>query len=144
MSERFLLDTNTISEIVKQGRDSVVLSVIAQVGEDSICTSAIVASELRFGVERKRSQVLREKVERVLRNIEVLPYNSGCSQSYGIIRAALEREGRGIGPNDLLIAAQAHSLGMTLVTDNVHEFERVDGLRVVNWLYPSYSFRAAK
>lgn len=110
MSERFLLDTNIISEIVKQGRDSVVLGVIAQVGEDSICTSAIVASERRFGVERKRSQALREKVERVLRNIEILPYNAVCSQSYGIIRAALEREGRGIGPNDLLIAAQAHSL----------------------------------
>lgn len=139
MSERFLLDTNIISEIVKQGRDSVILGVVAQVGEDSICTSAIVASELRFGVERKGSQALREKVERALRNIEILPYASGCSQSYGIIRTKLEREGRGIGPNDLLIAAHAHFLGMTLVTDNVREFERVDGLRVVNWLDPSYS-----
>ncbi|MGU3469130.1 type II toxin-antitoxin system VapC family toxin [Methylobacterium sp. C33D] len=134
MSERFLLDTNIISEIVKQGRYSVVLGVITQVGEDRICTSAIVASELRFGVERKGSQALREKVERALRNIEILPYNAVCSQSYGIIRAALEREGRGIGPNDLLIAAQAHSLGMILVSDNVREFARVDGLRVVNWL----------
>jgi tRNA(fMet)-specific endonuclease VapC len=134
MSERFLLDTNIISEIVKQGRYSVVLGVIAQVGEDRICTSAIVASELRFGVERKGSQALREKVERALRNIEILPYNVVCSQSYGIIRAALEREGRGIGPNDLLIAAQAHSLGMILVSDNDREFARADELRVVNWL----------
>lgn len=98
MSERFLLDTNIISEIVKQGRDSVVLGVIAQIGKDCICSSAIVVSELGFGVGRKCFQALREKVERALRNIEMLPYNFGCSQSYGIIRGALEREGRGPGP----------------------------------------------
>lgn len=89
MSERFLLDTNIISEIVKQGRGSVVLGVIAGVGEDSICTSAIVASELPFDVGRKGSQALREKVECALRNIEMLPYASSCSHSYGIIRATL-------------------------------------------------------
>nr|WP_049961955.1 hypothetical protein [Methylobacterium sp. B34] len=118
MSERFLLDTNIISESVMQGRDSVVLGLIAQVGEDSICTGAIFASEMRFGVERKGSQALREKVERALPNI--LPYNSGRSQSYGFIRATLKRRARG---SDATI---------------VRSFDGGDGLRVVNCFDPSY------
>jgi tRNA(fMet)-specific endonuclease VapC len=135
MIERFLLDTNIIAEIVKQGRDSVVVGVIAQMGEDSICTSAIVASELRFCLDRRGSRALQEKVERTLRIVEIVPYASGCSQSYGIIRATLEREGRGDRADDLRIAAHAHFPGTILVTGNVRKFERSDGLRVVSCVY---------
>ncbi|MBE7204513.1 MAG: type II toxin-antitoxin system VapC family toxin [Parafilimonas terrae] len=137
MSGRYLLDTNIISEIVRQGGASVVLSVIARIGEDSVCTSVIVASEMRYGVARKGSQRLHEAVERALRNIEVVPYGSDCAHSYGTVRATLERAGRAIGALDMLIAAHALSLGATLVTDNRHEFERVADLRVVNWLDPA-------
>jgi tRNA(fMet)-specific endonuclease VapC len=137
MSERYLLDTNILSEIIQTGRDSAVLGMIARVGQDKICTSAIVASEMRYGVERKGSTLLRDKVERVLRNIEIVPYASDCAHAYGIIRTTLEREGRTIGAMDLLIAAHALALNRSLVTDNCREFERVADLRVVNWLVPA-------
>ncbi|MCJ2055976.1 type II toxin-antitoxin system VapC family toxin [Methylobacterium sp. J-048] len=134
MSDRFLLDTNIISEIVRQGGGSVVLNRIVGVGEANICTSAIVASELRYGAEKKGSEVLLEKVERALRNIEILPYAPAASHGYATLRTALEREGRVIGANDMLIAAHALSLGAILVTDNIAEFARVKGLRIENWL----------
>lgn len=134
MSDRFLLDTNILSEIVRQGGRSVVLGRIARVGEANICTNAIVASEMRYGVERKGSEALRDKVERALGNIEILPYPSGASHGYGILRTALEREGRVIGANDMLIAVHALALGAILVTDNGAEFARVPGLQVENWL----------
>ena len=134
MSDRYLLDTNIISEIVRQGVGSVVLGRITGIGETKICTSAIVASELRYGAAKKGSELLSEKVERALRNIDILPYVAGASHTYGTLRTSLERAGRLIGANDMLIAAHALSLGAILVTDNIAEFARIQGLRVENWL----------
>lgn len=137
MSDRYLLDTNIISEIVRQGGGSVVLGRITGIGETNICTSAIVASELRYGAAKKGSELLSEKVERALRNIDILPYAAGASHTYGTLRTSLERAGRVIGANDMLIAAHALSLGAILVTDNIAEFARIQGLRVENWLRAS-------
>lgn len=137
MSDRYLLDTNIISEIVRQGGGSVVLDRITGIGEANICTSAIVASELRYGAAKKGSELLSEKVERALRNIDILPYAAGASHTYGTLRTSLERAGRVIGANDMLIAAHALSLGAILVTDNIAEFARIQGLRVENWLRAS-------
>lgn len=101
-----------------------------------MCTSIIVAAELRSGAARKRSERLSAQVEAVLGAIDVLVLEAPADVIYGEIRATLDRAGQLIGANDLLIAAQAVALGLTLVTDNEQEFCRVSGLAVENWLRP--------
>lgn len=129
----YLLDTNIISEVIRNpgGR---VARRIEQVGPKEIFTSIIVASELRYGCAKKASPKLLKKVESILETIPVLPLDIPADAVYGGIRAELEAAGQPIGMNDLLIAAQAHALGLTLVTDNTGEFSRVRGLNVENWL----------
>jgi tRNA(fMet)-specific endonuclease VapC len=130
---RFLLDTNTVSDLVRDPRGRAAAGV-ARVGEDQVCTSIVVAAELRYGAARKGSPRLAERLERVLERLEVVPLESPADVAYGELRARLERSGRLIGPNDLLIAAQALALGCAVVTDNEREFSRVEGLPVENWL----------
>lgn len=95
--------------------------------------SVIVAAELRYGAERRGSARLTNQLEAVLAAIETLPLAEPADRHYGVIRSVLERVGRPIGHNDLLIAAHARALGATLVTDNVGEFSRVPNLAVENW-----------
>lgn len=103
-------------------------------GEATICTSIIVACELRYGAAKKGSARLSERVESLLESLEVLPLDKESDHRYAEIRYHLEQQGKPIGPNDLLIAAHALALDLTLVTDNVEEFARVPGLRLENWL----------
>jgi len=130
---RYLLDTNTVSDLIRnpQGR---VFQHIRKVGEDKVCTSIIVAAELRFGAAKKGSPRLTAQLEGVLSALEVLPLETPADKAYGFIRARLEKAGRPIGGNDLLIASQALALGHTVVTDNEAEFRRIEGLRHENWL----------
>lgn len=130
---RYLLDTNIVSEVMRdpQGR---VTRHIARVGEGSVCTSIIVACELRYGAAKKGSARLTQQLEAVLEVLPILSLEPAVDRRYGELRADLERRGTPIGPNDLLIAAQALALGLVLVTDNVQEFRRVKGLDVKNWL----------
>ena len=130
---RYLLDTNIVSDLVRnpQGR---VAERIFKVGETQVCTSIIVAAELRYGAEKKGSPRLSAQLEMVLGALEVLPLDKPADRDYGIVRARLEQAGKPIGANDLLIAAQALALDCVLVTDNVKEFTRVKQLRVENWL----------
>lgn len=107
---------------------------LAQLGADAVCTSSIVASELRYGAAKRSAPALTQRVEALLDRLPVLPLDGDADRHYGDIRASLEREGRVIGGNDLLIAAHCRALGLALVTDNTGEFERVSGLRVENWL----------
>lgn len=130
---RYLLDTNIISDIVRNPQGRAAQRVVAA-GEDAVCTSIIVASELRFGCAKSGSKRLLRAVEALLGEIAVLPFDVPADAAYGGICAALEAAGRPIGGNDLLIAAHASALGATLVTANTGEFERVRGLRVENWL----------
>jgi len=97
-------------------------------------TNIIVAAELRYGCAKKQSPKLTQKVEHLLATIPVLPLEIPADAEYGSIRAELEAPGQTIGMNDLLIAAQAHSLNLTLVSDNLREFSRISGLKVENWL----------
>jgi tRNA(fMet)-specific endonuclease VapC len=129
----YMLDTNIISELVRnpQGKTA---KRIAKTGEDSICTSIIVAAELRYGCAKSGSQRLRKAVEDLLAEIEVLPFDVPADGEYGGIRAELEAAGRPIGANDLLIAAHACATGATIVTANTAEFKRIRGLKVENWL----------
>ena len=136
MPTLYLLDTNILSAFVKEPLGPIEKR-IASVGEHSVCTSIIVACELRFGAAKSRSPRLVKNIDAVLASIDIRDFRLGADQHYGAIRAALEGKGQPIGANDLLIAAHALSERMTLVTDNVREFRRVAGLRVENWLLPS-------
>ena len=129
----YLLDTNIVSDLVRnpQGR---VTDRIRQVGEASVCTSIIVAAELRYGATKRGSTRITAQLEEILAVLEVLPFEAPADVTYGALRARLERAGQPIGGNDLLIAAQALALGQTIVTDNEREFARIDGLAFENWL----------
>lgn len=130
---RYLLDTNIVSDLVRNppGR---VAQHIRKIGETQVCTSIIVAAELRYGAAKKQSPRLTAQLQAVLGALEILPLQEPADATYGALRAMLERAGRPIGANDLLIAAQALTLGYTLVTDNEKEFAQVKGLRRENWL----------
>jgi tRNA(fMet)-specific endonuclease VapC len=129
----YLLDTNILSDLVRRpaGR---IRDCIAERGEAQVCTSIIVAAELRFGAAKKGSERLTAQLESVLAALDILPFDEPADRRYGEIRAALERAGTPIGASDLLIAAHALSQGLTLVTANEDEFRRVPGLIVENWL----------
>jgi tRNA(fMet)-specific endonuclease VapC len=128
-----LLDTNIVSDLVRNPKGRVAQR-IRRIGESEVCTSIVVAAELRFGAEKKASSRLAKQITAVLDVLEVLPLEAPADEKYAMIRAHLERAGRPMGANDLLIAAQALALGCTLVTDNDKEFRRVPGLSVENWL----------
>jgi len=130
---RYLLDTNILSSLIRdpQGR---IAERIKVVGDRAICTSIVVAAELRYGAAKKASPRLTEQVEAVLGVIEILPLELPADEIYGSIRTQLELAGTPIGGNDLIIAAHAITLDLTLVSDNEREFARVAGLRIENWL----------
>jgi tRNA(fMet)-specific endonuclease VapC len=107
---------------------------IAAVGEETICINIIVASELRFGAAKSGSKKLADRVDLILSCLEILPLEVPTDRYYGDIRRYLTLKGILIGPNDLLIAAYALSVGLTVVTANVGEFSRIPGLKVENWL----------
>lgn len=129
----YLLDANIISDLVKNPEGSAAARLESLIDEE-ICTSIIVVAELRFGIEKKGAARLAAQLETILDDIETFAFEPSAELTYGVVRAQLEREGRPIGANDTLIAAHALTLDATLVTDNVREFERVQGLRVENWL----------
>lgn len=133
MPLRYLLDTNIISDLVRRPA-GMAATRIAEVGEDSICTSIVVAAELRYGAVKSDSKQLSERVALLLSALEVLPLEPPADQHYAEVRHHLARQGIPIGPNDLLIAAHALAADLTLVTANTREFERVPSLRVDNWL----------
>lgn len=130
---RYLLDTNIVSDMVRHPRGSVA-GRIREIGEQAVCTSVIVAAELRYGVIKKDAAKLTAQVEAVLGTLEVLPFEPPADITYGEIRSRLEQVGATIGNNDLLIAAHALTLGHTLVTDNRREFARIEELPSEIWL----------
>jgi len=130
---RYMLDTNTLSDLIKFPRGQVARRV-RLLAANRVCTTVIVAGELQYGAFKKASARLRQNMEAVLGGITILPLDVPCADTYGQIRAQLEADGQPIGVNDLWIAAHALSQGMTLVTGNVREFSRVKGLKIENWL----------
>jgi len=130
---RYLLDTNILSNLIRDPGGSVARQ-IADKGEQTVCTSIVVACELRFGAEKKQPPSLQARVEELLKVLDVIALDVDTDFHYAEIRAKLESTGAPIGPNDLLIAAHARSLNLILVSANVREFSRVPGLSVENWL----------
>jgi tRNA(fMet)-specific endonuclease VapC len=129
----FMLDTDISSYIMKRS-DEAVLRRLATVPVNDVCISAIAKSELLYGVEvSPRRQQDQTALDLFLRHVEVLDFPGEAALDYGKIRADLKRRGTMIGGNDLLIAAHARCLGLTLVTNNTREFGWVQGLRMENW-----------
>lgn len=133
MTPPYMLDTNIVSDLIKNPRGKVAQR-LRQVGEGAVCTSIVVAAELRYGCSKKGSPKLSAKVDDLLAVLPVIPFEQPADSHYGDIRAALETAGQTIGMNDLLIAAHARALNATIVTANNGEFRRIDRLRVENWL----------
>lgn len=128
-----LLDTNILSDLVRHPAGKIAQR-IRELGEERICTSLVVAAELRYGAYKKGTMRLTSQLEVILSGLDVLPLEQPTDDRYAELRTTLEQAGTPIGPNDMLIAAHALALGLILVTANVKEFSRVPGLAVENWL----------
>ena len=130
---RYLLDTNICTYVIKQRPRPLLDTFNRRAGQMAI--SAITLSELLHGVEKSAAPEQNlAVVENFCSRLDVLPYGPKASLHYGQIRADLERQGLPIGINDLHIAAHARSEGLTLVSNNLREFQRVDGLLLENWV----------
>lgn len=129
---RYLLDTNIVIYVIK--RKPLSALQLFNGNEGHMAISSITLAELLHGAEKSNAPVRSlATVEDFCSRLEVLPYGAKAAQHYGSIRAALERLGQPIGVNDLHIAAHARSEGLTLVSNNLREFERVEALRLDNW-----------
>jgi tRNA(fMet)-specific endonuclease VapC len=109
-------------------------ATVREVGDTRVCTSIIVAAELRYGGAKSRSPRLTAQLEAVLSALEVLSFDAPAGASYGLLRARLEQAGQPIGGNDLLIAAPGHFATPYLRHSNEREFARIDELSLENWL----------
>jgi len=130
---RFMLDTDTCSYIMKRSNDAL-LKRLRKTPVNDVCISVITKSELLYGVEvspRRRQD--EAALNAFLQYVEVLDFPDEAAPHYAEIRAQLKSRRKMIGANDLFIAAHARSLGLTLVTNNTHEFARVPNLRIANW-----------
>ncbi len=132
---RYLLDTNIISDLVRNPL-GLAAQRVALLNDANICTSIVVAAELRFGVARRGPGRVANAVEGALARLSILPFDEPADRTYARIRADLEAAGQPIGGFDCLIAAHALATESTLVTANEREFARVPGLLVENWLRP--------
>ena len=129
----YMLDTNICIFAIKK-RPANVLSHLQAHKPAEICISSITYAELCYGVEKSQAQARnRLALTLFLSAINILPFDENAALEYGRVRAALEQNGTPIGPLDTQIAAHAKALGMTLVTNNTREFQRVDGLTIEDW-----------
>lgn len=130
---KYLLDTNICIYIIKQ-KDTAVLRRLQSFKEGEIAISSISIAELEYGVAKSaQSQRNRLALASFLIPFEVIDFDQEAATDYGLIRAWLEKEGKPIGSMDMLLAAQARSRGIVLVTNNEKELSKVPGLRLENW-----------
>ena len=130
----FMLDTNMCSYIIRDNPKGI-FEKLKEVEQDHvIALSSIVVSELFYGASKKGSAKLIKVVNIFVEQFTIYDYNKASAKAYANIRTTLEKKGQVIGVHDMLIAAHALSLGATMVTNNVKEFERVEGLSVENWI----------
>lgn len=130
---RYLLDSNAFIDVLSARRPEVARRFVALRPED-VLLSSIVVAELRFGADKsERPSSNHARLDRLIEEVTPLDFDLAAAFEYGRIRAHLQALGTLIGPNDLLIAAHALALRAVLVTDNVREFGRVEGLTIENW-----------
>jgi tRNA(fMet)-specific endonuclease VapC len=131
---RYLLDTNVCVELLR-GRAPHLFENMRRFDVDDIAISSITLAELQYGIAKsKRSARHIVLLAEFCAPLAILPFDSIAAETYGRVRADLERAGTPVGPLDTLIAAHALSRGLTVVTNNEREFKRVPDLRVENWL----------
>lgn len=130
---RYMLDTNVIIDTLN-GRSKRAFFEITRHDREELCISAVAYAELYFGIEgSNQKEKSAECLEKLLEGIEVLGFGAEAAREYGRVRQFLRKRGTPIGDHDILIAAHANSLDLTLVTHNVREFARVPGLEVADW-----------
>jgi tRNA(fMet)-specific endonuclease VapC len=128
-----MLDTNICSYILKN-HPAAVKQKFEEVGTENICISSIVLAELYYGAAKHpKGVVIRRDIDDFVSRLVVLPWDEVAADHYGGIRAALEKAGTLVGAMDMLIAAHAKSCGATLVSNNLREFDRIKGMKSVNW-----------
>ena len=132
MASLYMLDTNTVSHLIK--RQPQAIARLLHVPMHNVCISAITAGELAFGLaKRPQAVALGEAVNEFLRRVEVMPWDGAVAQTYGTLRAELQKNGRPLAALDLQIAAHALHLKATLVS-NDRAFAQVGGLVVEDWV----------
>jgi len=132
----WLLDTNAVIALVTRRSDALLRRVEAM-APGALALSSIVAHELYFGAYRSQKIEFNLETLRLLfADLVILDLDQEDARTAGEIRAALARQGTPIGPYDVLIAGQAKARGLTLVTSNLSEFQRVDGLKLEDWTQP--------
>ena len=130
---KYMLDTD-ISIYIINKRPVEILDTFNENAE-SLCISAVTLAELLHGAKKSNNPVRAlQRVKDFASRLEALDYGEKAAHHYGDIKAGLEQQGAVIGPNDLHIASHARSEGLTLITNNTGEFERVEGLRIDNWM----------
>ena len=130
---RYMLDTNICIYVIKHKPEKVFQKLQTIYPED-VCISSVTYAELVHGVEKSAAvEKNRLALSMLLANIEILDFDADAADSYGKIRAGLEKKGTPIGPLDMMIAGHAQSLGYTIVTNNVKEFSRVAALKIEDW-----------
>ena len=128
----YMLDTNTCAFITK--KDPAVLAAVKAHLKDGLFISTITLSEIEFGICNSAAPVkYREALMKLFTVLAVLPYDGAAAATHGILRADLKKRGCLIGNMDMLIAAHAKSCELTLVTNNIEEFQRVQGLDIEDW-----------
>jgi tRNA(fMet)-specific endonuclease VapC len=129
----YLLDTNICIYVINE-QPAHVLQRLIQVGPESLVISTVTVAELAFGIEKSKRSGVRAKLENFLSKFPIQDWSQDAAWVYGRVRKSLEAKGQRIGERDLLLACQALALDATMVTNNTREFERVDGLKLENWV----------
>lgn len=129
----YLLDTNICIYIINE-RSAQVLQRVIQAGRESLAISTVTVAELAFGAAKSTRPDSRAKLENFLSKFPIVDWDQDAAWIYGNVRKALEIKGQRIGERDLLLACQALALDATMVTNNTREFERVEGLKMENWV----------
>lgn len=129
----YLLDTNICIYVINH-KPIQVFEKFKQFQLGQLAISSITASELTFGVEKSGSEKNKQALNKFLMPLEVMPYDEQAIWHYARLRQNLQSKGQTIGSLDMLIAAHTLALDVTLVTNNIKEFQRVEGLRLENWI----------
>lgn len=130
----YMLDTNICSYIIRNKPQNIKEKLKSVEKDHTIALSTVVVSELIYGAKKKGAEKLFDLVLSFIENFQIMDFDKNSALSYATIRVELETTGKIIGSNDLFIAAHAKGCDAILVTNNTKEFERVEGLRLENWV----------
>ncbi|MGA9045793.1 type II toxin-antitoxin system tRNA(fMet)-specific endonuclease VapC [Sulfuricurvum sp.] len=130
----YMLDTNICSYIIRNKPQNIKEKLKSVEKDHTIALSTVVVSELIYGAKKKGAEKLFDLVLSFIENFQIMDFDKNSALSYATIRVELETTGNSIGSNDLFIAAHAKGCDAILVTNNTKEFERVEGLRLENWV----------